>query len=122
MPTDPSAPDAPVTMAALGAQLRSLRKTRELTLEQLETRLMTDQALRERVMVIARQVRFDAGLPQIALPGEARAFLRSDDASRVEGILFDLGRCQSYLRDIRFVLFLLLRLECFLPFFDGDFL
>ena len=42
-----------------------------------------DQALRERVMVIARQVRFDAGLPQIALPGEARAFLRSDEIDSV---------------------------------------
>jgi transcriptional regulator with XRE-family HTH domain len=38
MPTDPAAPDAPITMAALGAQLRSLRKTRELTLEQLASR------------------------------------------------------------------------------------
>ena len=38
MPTDPEAADAPITMAALGAQLRSLRKTRELTLEQLAAR------------------------------------------------------------------------------------
>ena len=38
MPTDPEAADAPITMAALGAQLRSLRKTRELTLEQLAGR------------------------------------------------------------------------------------
>lgn len=38
MPTDPEAQDAPITMAALGAQLRALRKTRELTLEQLAAR------------------------------------------------------------------------------------
>ena len=38
MPTDPEAPDAPITMAALGAQLRTLRKTRDLTLEQLAAR------------------------------------------------------------------------------------
>lgn len=38
MPTDPAAADAPITMAALGAQLRSLRKSRELTLEQLAAR------------------------------------------------------------------------------------
>ena len=38
MPTDPPDTDAPVTMAALGAQLRTLRKTRDLTLEQLAAR------------------------------------------------------------------------------------
>jgi len=38
MPTDPEVKDTPITMAALGAQLRSLRKTRELTLEQLAAR------------------------------------------------------------------------------------
>ena len=42
-----------------------------------------DQALREQVMAIARQVKFDAGLPQIALPGAARAFLRSDEIDSV---------------------------------------
>lgn len=42
-----------------------------------------DQALREQVMAIARQVKFVAGQPQIALPGAARAFLRSDEVDSV---------------------------------------
>jgi len=42
-----------------------------------------DQALREQVMAIARQVKFVAGQPEIALPGAARAFLRSDEVDSV---------------------------------------
>ena len=42
-----------------------------------------DQALREQVMAIARQVKFVSGQPEIALPGAARAFLRSDEVDSV---------------------------------------
>ena len=42
-----------------------------------------DQALREQAMAIARQVKFVAGTPRIALPGVARAFLRSDEVDSV---------------------------------------
>lgn len=42
-----------------------------------------DQALREQVTAIARQIRFEGGTPQVALPGAARAFLRSDEIDSV---------------------------------------
>ena len=42
-----------------------------------------DQALREQVAAISRQVRFVDGQPQISLPGSARAFLRSDEIDSV---------------------------------------
>jgi len=45
MPTEPQAPDAPITIASLGVQLRTLRKTRELTLEQLATRAAVSAGL-----------------------------------------------------------------------------
>ncbi|MFZ4537628.1 sensor histidine kinase N-terminal domain-containing protein [Propionivibrio sp.] len=42
-----------------------------------------DQALREQVTAISRQVKFVKGRPQISLPGSARALLRSDEVDSV---------------------------------------
>ena len=45
-----------------------------------------DQALREQVAAISRQIRFVDGQPQISLPGSARAFLRSDEIDSVSSV------------------------------------
>lgn len=50
-----------------------------------------DQALREQVMAIARQVKFDGGDAKTALPGAARAFLRSDEIDSVYFHVLDSG-------------------------------
>lgn len=42
-----------------------------------------DQALREHVMAVARQVKIVGGKPVINLPGSARAFLRADETDNV---------------------------------------
>ena len=42
-----------------------------------------DQSLREQVIAISRQLRFDGGTPQLSLSGSTRAFLRSDEIDSV---------------------------------------
>lgn len=42
-----------------------------------------DQALREHVLAVARQVRVVSGKPVVTLPGSARAFLRADETDNV---------------------------------------
>ena len=42
-----------------------------------------DQALREQVSALSRQVRFSGGVPQIQLPDVVHAFLRSDETDSV---------------------------------------
>ena len=42
-----------------------------------------DQALREHVMAVARQVKIVGGKPVVNLPGSARAFLRADETDNV---------------------------------------
>lgn len=42
-----------------------------------------DQALREHVVAIARQVKFVGDRPQLSLPGSARALLRADETDNV---------------------------------------
>jgi hypothetical protein len=49
-----------------------------------------DQSLREHVSAIARQVSFDEGYPQLALPGIAQVFLRSDEIDNVYFHLLDV--------------------------------
>ncbi|WP_291993604.1 sensor histidine kinase [Candidatus Accumulibacter sp. ACC003] len=48
-----------------------------------------DQSLREHVSAIARQIDFDRGYPQFALPGTAQLYLRSDEIDNVYFHLLD---------------------------------
>ena len=48
-----------------------------------------DQSLREHVATISRQVSFPKGQPQLALPGMAQVFLRSDEIDNVYFHLID---------------------------------
>jgi two-component system sensor histidine kinase TctE len=48
-----------------------------------------DQSLREHVAAISRQISFVDGRPQLALPGLAQAFLRSDEIDNVYFHLLD---------------------------------